>query len=93
MKEEGRLERTDEGCSQGPDQEEPPGLGNFTLKVRAYQEIPQLGESIAPSEAGLLADLGGNKKKIGKEGETKRKSNILRWLRNLINLTIKMFLF
>ena len=44
MKEEGRLEEEDEeGCSQGPDQAESPGLGNITFNVRAYQEIPQLG--------------------------------------------------
>ena len=59
-------EEDDVGCEEeeirilnpGTDRKEPPGQGNFFIRKRAYYEI-SYGESNAPWEAGLLADLGG----------------------------------
>ena len=70
--EEGDVGREEEKIrilNPGTGRKEPPGQGNFFIRKRAYDEI-SYGESNAPWEAGLLADLGGEE---GASGEVQTK--------------------
>ena len=72
-----QMKKQAEAPFPGPDQEESPGLDNFTKQVRAYQKISRKGESIAPRNAGLLADQGGDKKTREMKDERDQEETIL----------------